>query len=59
LKKEHPSILRNPDIANICFVRNYIEMAGSGSIRILSDCKANGFKMPVWKETTCLGVVNE
>ncbi|MDR1180461.1 MAG: putative DNA binding domain-containing protein [Bacteroidales bacterium] len=50
LKKEHPSILRNPDIANICFVRKYIEMAGSGSIRMLADCKKNGFKMPVWKE---------
>ncbi|MDP4266174.1 MAG: ATP-binding protein [Bacteroidota bacterium] len=48
LKKEHPSILRNPDIANICFIRQYIEMVGSGIIRILSECKKNGFKAPKW-----------
>ncbi len=50
LKKEHPSILRNPDIANICFVRQYIEMVGSGIIRILSECKKNGFKNPKWSD---------
>ena len=50
LKKEHRSILRNPDIANICFIRRYIEMAGTGSIRIISECKKNGFKLPRWKE---------
>ena len=50
LKKEHPSILRNPDIANICFVRQYIEMVGSGIIRILSECKKNGFKTPKWSD---------
>ena len=48
LKKEHPSILRNPDIANICFIRQYIEMVGSGIIRILSECKKNRFKTPKW-----------
>lgn len=50
LKKEHPSILRNPDIANICFIRQYIEMVGSGIIRILSECKKNGFKTPKWSD---------
>lgn len=50
LKKVHPSILRNPDIANICFVRQYIEMVGSGIIRILSECKKNGFKTPKWSD---------
>jgi ATP-dependent DNA helicase RecG len=50
LKKEHPSILRNPDIANICFIRQFIEMVGSGIIRILSECKKNGFKAPKWSD---------
>ncbi len=50
LKREHPSILRNPDIANICFIRQYIEMVGSGIIRILSECRKNGFKMPKWSD---------
>lgn len=47
---EHHSILRNPDIAQICFIRKYIEMLGSGTLRMIKDCKANKFKAPVWKE---------
>lgn len=50
LKKEHSSILRNPDIAQICFVRKYIEMLGSGTLRMISDCKKNGFRIPVWTD---------
>lgn len=50
LKKEHSSILRNPDIAQICFVRKYIEMLGSGTLRMISDCKRNGFRIPVWTD---------
>ena len=44
------SFLRNPDIAYICYVRKYMEMAGSGIARILSNCKTNGFKTPKWTE---------
>ncbi|MDI9312091.1 MAG: putative DNA binding domain-containing protein [Limnohabitans sp.] len=50
LKKEHSSILRNPDIAQICFIRKYIEMLGSGTLRMISDCKKNGFRVPVWTD---------
>jgi ATP-dependent DNA helicase RecG len=50
LKIEHHSILRNPDIAQICFIRKYIEMLGSGTLRMIRDCKENKFKVPVWKE---------
>lgn len=50
LKKEHSSILRNPDIAQICFLRKYIEMLGSGTLRMISDCKRNGFRVPVWSD---------
>ncbi|MDZ4668557.1 MAG: putative DNA binding domain-containing protein [bacterium] len=50
LKKEHSSILRNPDIAQICFVRKYIEMLGSGTLRMISDCKKNSFRVPVWTD---------
>ena len=51
LKKEHSSILRNPDIAQMCFYRRYIEMLGSGTQRMIRDCKENKFKIPVWKQT--------
>jgi ATP-dependent DNA helicase RecG len=47
---EHHSILRNPDIAQICFIRKYIEMLGSGTLRMIKDCKANKFKAPDWEE---------
>lgn len=50
LKIEHHSILRNPDIAQICFIKKYIEMLGSGTLRMINDCKQNKFKAPVWKE---------
>lgn len=50
LRKEHSSILRNPEIAQICFVRKHIEMLGSGTLRMISDCKKNGFRIPIWTD---------
>jgi len=54
LKVEHNSILRNPDIAQMCFYRRYIEMLGTGTQRMIRNCKENKFKAPVWiqKENT-------
>ena len=48
LKKEHGSYLRNPDIAKVCFIRGLIEMLGTGTIRMISDCKINGLSEPDW-----------
>lgn len=50
LKVEHNSILRNPDIAQMCFYRKYIEMLGTGTQRMIRDCKENKFKVPLWKQ---------
>lgn len=50
LKTEHSSILRNPDIAQMCFYRKHIEMLGTGTQRMIRDCKNNKFKMPIWKQ---------
>jgi ATP-dependent DNA helicase RecG len=50
LKVEHNSILRNPDIAQMCFYRRYIEMLGTGTQRMIRDCKENKFKVPIWKQ---------
>ena len=49
LKTEHNSILRNPDIAQMCFYRRYIEMLGTGTLRMIRECKAEGFKTPKWE----------
>jgi ATP-dependent DNA helicase RecG len=50
LKTEHHSILRNPDIAQMAFVRKYVELLGSGTLRMIRDCRQNKFPVPVWKE---------
>lgn len=50
LKIDHTSILRNPDIAQICFYRGYVELLGSGTQRMIRDCKQHQFKAPVWKQ---------
>ncbi len=57
LKIEHSSILRNPDIAQMCFHRKYIEMLGTGTQRMIRDCKVNKFKIPVWKQKENVTIV--
>jgi ATP-dependent DNA helicase RecG len=51
LKIEHNSILRNPDIAQMCFYNNLIEMLGTGTLRMIRNCKKEGYKIPKWKNT--------
>lgn len=49
LKTEHNSILRNPDIAQMCFYNGLIEMLGTGTLRMIRNCKEEGFEIPKWK----------
>jgi ATP-dependent DNA helicase RecG len=44
LKTEHNSILRNPDLAQMSFYNKLIEMLGTGTLRMIRNCKAEGFK---------------
>ncbi len=48
LKKTHLSVLVNPDIAHIVFVRGYIEKIGRGTLKIIEDFKKAGLRNPVW-----------
>mgnify|MGYP002624519781 FL=1 len=48
LGRRHFSQLRNPDIANAFYVLRYIEAAGSGTLRIIEECKRNNCVMPEW-----------
>ena len=50
LSKQHVSQLRNPDIANAFYVLRYIEAAGSGTLRIIEECKKNYCAMPEWRQ---------
>ncbi len=49
LKKDHDSILRNPDVAYISYVRGFIEMLGTGTLRMMVDCEDNKYPEPAWK----------
>ncbi len=50
LRTEHYSILRNPDVANICYLCNLIEVAGSGTLRIIEECRQYPGIAVEWKE---------
>lgn len=50
LSRQHVSQLRNPDIANAFYVLRYIEAAGSGTLRIIEECKKNYCAMPEWRQ---------
>lgn len=48
LKKKHPSIPYNPDIANTFFAAGLIEMWGRGTLKILSECKNASLREPLF-----------
>jgi ATP-dependent DNA helicase RecG len=50
LKKEHPSILRNPKIANIFFLYGFIERWGYGTNKMVELCIKNGLHEPDFVE---------
>lgn len=49
LKKNHLSLPRNPDIAHISFIRNWIEKIGRGTLKIIEDCKEKELPTPKWE----------
>jgi len=48
LKVNHLSLPRNPDIAQVCFLRGWIEKIGRGTLKILDDTKDKGLSAPSW-----------
>lgn len=51
LKRSHPSLPGNPDMAHVFYLRGIIERIGRGTIKIVEQCKAAGLKPPEWKAT--------
>jgi len=51
LKRDHPSLPRNPDVAHICFLHGLIEKVGRGTQRIVEDCRRLKIKEPKWEST--------
>lgn len=49
LRRDHPSIPRNPDIANFLFIRSFMEQVGRGTQRMIEDCRQAGLPAPTWR----------
>ena len=49
LKKNHPSLPRNPDVAHVCFLHRFIEKIGRGTQRIVEDFKSAHLSEPKWE----------
>ncbi len=49
LSIEHPSLPPNPDIANVCFQRGFIEQIGRGTVMIIEECQRARLQRPEWK----------
>jgi ATP-dependent DNA helicase RecG len=56
LVKGHISILRNPDIAHVIYLRGMMEKIGRGSLLIQKGCKEEGLPKPEWKSDKTTGV---
>ena len=50
LSVDHLSIPVNPTLAHVFFLRNWIELIGIGTVKMISQCKDLGFKVPVWNQ---------
>ena len=46
LKKPHPSFPNNPLICEPLYLAKYVEKAGSGTVEMIKQCKANGLPEP-------------
>ena len=47
----HISVLRNPDIAHVLYLRGFMEKMGRGSVMIQKACTDHGLPLPQWSET--------
>jgi ATP-dependent DNA helicase RecG len=55
LVQGHISILRNPDIAHVLYLRGLMEKLGRGGVLILNACETHGLPPPRWQADS-LGV---
>ena len=50
LSKGHISVLRNPDIAHVLYLRGFMEKMGRGSVLIQKACTDRGLPLPQWSQ---------
>jgi len=51
LKKNHPSLPANPQMARVFYLRELIERWGRGTLKIVDESKAAGLRSPQWVES--------
>jgi ATP-dependent DNA helicase RecG len=49
LTREHPSLPRNPDIAQVFFLQGFMERIGRGTQKVVAACTEAGLDRPKWK----------
>ncbi len=52
----HISVLRNPDIAHVLYLRGMMEKLGRGSVMIQKSCLERGLPRPEWRSDVGQGV---
>jgi predicted HTH transcriptional regulator len=50
LRRQHPSVPRNPRIAEILFLAGYIEKAGTGTLDVIAECRDAGLPEPDFRQ---------
>ncbi len=50
LRKNHPSLPTNPDMAHLLYIRGLMERIGRGTQKIINACKAYGLPAPKWQD---------
>jgi ATP-dependent DNA helicase RecG len=48
LRRTHPSLPSNPDIAHVLFIRGFMERIGRGTLKIIEACRTAGIPAPKW-----------
>jgi len=56
LHQPHRSVLRNPDIAHVLYLRGFMERVGRGSNLIIEKCRQQGLPSPQWSSDAVNGV---
>jgi len=50
LKRNHPSLPANPDIAQVLYLRGLMERIGRGTQKIIQSCVDQGLRPPQWED---------
>ena len=50
LRRNHPSLPTNPDMAQVLYLRGLMERIGRGTQKILQACEAQGLRQPEWDD---------